>query len=322
MPSNFSVMTWNLENLYLPGGQFGPKTQADYDRKLANLARTILAIAPDVIGVQEVGDAEALLALQNELNGLYPSLAISSKPDKRGIRVGLLSKLPLTNVVDIDQFPLEALNKIELTYKEKPSAESPVETTTMKDMGRGALKATVTIAGLDIHIVTAHLKSKLITYSGGRRSPSNENERAREAGAAVIRRTGEAVTLRVCVNNLITGNTNPVILLGDFNDGPEAVTTQILMGPADGSLARRDKGDDVRLYNLVEYIPPERRYSRIYKRKGEMIDHIMVSYELIFRRQFVDSFIEPIQSITESTEERRDEPFSDHAPVYARFELL
>ena len=32
-----AVGTWNLENLYRPGGQFGPKTQEAYEAKLATL---------------------------------------------------------------------------------------------------------------------------------------------------------------------------------------------------------------------------------------------------------------------------------------------
>jgi hypothetical protein len=47
-----TVGTWNLENLYRPGGQFGPKTQAAYDAKLDTLAATITAIAPDVLAVR------------------------------------------------------------------------------------------------------------------------------------------------------------------------------------------------------------------------------------------------------------------------------
>ena len=58
-----AVGTWNLENLYRPGGQFGPRTQAAYEAKLATLAATITLLAPDVLAVQEVGQPEALADL-------------------------------------------------------------------------------------------------------------------------------------------------------------------------------------------------------------------------------------------------------------------
>ncbi len=33
-----TLMTWNVENLFLPGSPSGPKTQQIYDAKLAGLA--------------------------------------------------------------------------------------------------------------------------------------------------------------------------------------------------------------------------------------------------------------------------------------------
>ena len=53
-----AVGTWNLENLYRPGGQFGPKTQEAYEAKLAALAATITRLSPDVLAVQEIGQSD------------------------------------------------------------------------------------------------------------------------------------------------------------------------------------------------------------------------------------------------------------------------
>ncbi|MEW2330615.1 endonuclease/exonuclease/phosphatase family protein [Micromonospora chersina] len=69
----------------------------------------------------------------------------------------------------------------------------------------------------------------------------------------------------------------PTILCGDLNDGPDAVTTVLLEGPADGDVHRPDKGDAVRLYNLGRRLPPARAYSRIYQGRGELIDHILAT---------------------------------------------
>ncbi len=46
-------------------------------------------------------------------------------------------------------------------------------------MGRGALHITITLAGEACHVVTAHLKSKLLSFPGGRSAPTDEDERAR-----------------------------------------------------------------------------------------------------------------------------------------------
>ena len=52
-----TIATWNLENLFLPGSESGPPDQETFERKLDALAATITEIAPDVLAVQEVGDA-------------------------------------------------------------------------------------------------------------------------------------------------------------------------------------------------------------------------------------------------------------------------
>ncbi len=54
MPVPFSVMTWNVENLFLPGHEPGPETAAIFGRKLRNLAATLSAVAPDIVALQEV----------------------------------------------------------------------------------------------------------------------------------------------------------------------------------------------------------------------------------------------------------------------------
>jgi endonuclease/exonuclease/phosphatase family metal-dependent hydrolase len=308
---SFNVMTWNLENLFPVGSPSGPKSPEIYEQKMRNLAQTILAIAPDILAVQEVGDPATFADLQRRLGDRYPYTILSSHPDPRGIRVGLVSRLPLVQAREFHDFPTGSLTN------QTDSNGTPIH-----DMGRGALKATVVISpGLLINVLTTHLKSKLVTYSGGRRYPLDEDERARETGVALVKRNAEAVALRVYLNHLMTNNDDPLILMGDLNDGPDAVTSQILVGPEDRSLTQRDKFDDVRLYNLAEYIAPARRYSRLYHKNRELIDHILVSHELIFRRRQVDSYVEPIESIDQDTEARRAAVFPDHAPVFARFEI-
>jgi hypothetical protein len=71
------------------------------------------------------------------------------------------------------------------------------------EMGRSALAATVEVDGGPLTVVTAHFKSKLISYArkqgvvgGSKFAPNDEGERLRYAGYAILRRTGEAMTVR------------------------------------------------------------------------------------------------------------------------------
>jgi hypothetical protein len=61
------IGTWNLENLFRPGSQAGPKSQQAYEAKLTALAKTITTLAPDVLAVQEEGQPEALKDLIDRL---------------------------------------------------------------------------------------------------------------------------------------------------------------------------------------------------------------------------------------------------------------
>jgi endonuclease/exonuclease/phosphatase family metal-dependent hydrolase len=308
-------MTWNVENLFRPGTEFGPESQDIYDAKLAYLAQKIsIDIDADVIALQEIGSPEAFADLRNAVATSHPHGSLSTHPDGRGIRVGFISKLPISNVEEYSDFPPQGLNGI-------PNGGGG----TLTQLGRGALKVAVTLTDNTIvNLVTVHLKSKLITYPGGRFSPQNEEERAFFTGLALVRRTAEAVAVRIEANRLTLGNTPPCIVLGDLNDEPTALTTQIFFGPPGGQASPSptpNLSNDVRLHSLHAHIPEDHRFSRISGRSRELIDHILVSYELVFRRRQVDSFTDDITSVSLDPQNRRNEAIPDHAPVFARFEM-
>lgn len=328
----FKVMTWNLENLFQPETEFGPDTEAKYTEKLNSLADVILELNPDVLAVQEVGTQDAFRDLITLLQGRYSHEKLSDNPDPRGIRVGFLSKLPIEDSEEIVDFPQEGLPSV-------PNIDSEGNFSNVTRLGRGALRIKVSPASnFPVHLITAHLKSKLLTFpsSSGRSrfTPRDENERAQVAGIALLKRTAEAVALRVKANELLEdSDRNALILLGDLNDVTEAATTQLLQGPSGSEIGtagfdRPDRGDDTRLFNLAPLIPEERRFSRIYKGSQELIDHILVSQELLpgQPRQLpkVDSHVDAIGSLPSVSDEpsrRQGALGSDHAPVTATFEL-
>jgi len=327
--ANFKVMTWNIENLFLVGNESGSKTPEEYTRKLKSLSDVILKLDPDVLAAQEIGDLEAFEELVALLQGRYPHVRVSTSPDARGIRVGFLSKLEIEEHEDIKTFPEGGLLKV-LGYVTEESV------TEITKMGRGALRILVRPKqDVPIHLINAHLKSKLLTFSSStgqaRFNPKNENERAQVAGLALLRRTAESVALRVKANELLENSDQQrLIVLGDLNDVSSAATTQILQGPTGSEIgtsgfARRDKGDDTRLFNLAPRIDEERRYSRIHRNSKELIDHIFASQELLLGElPAVDSHVDltnPLPSISDDPNQRQGKPGSDHAPVTAIFDL-
>jgi endonuclease/exonuclease/phosphatase family metal-dependent hydrolase len=319
------VMTWNLQNLFEAGAPDGPKTQAQFDAKIASLAAVINGFAPHVAALQEVGSESALAVLQAALSPKLPYRMVG-RPDPRGIRVALLSRRVLRDRVDVTLFPPELLPV--QSGDDPPGLEGPP---TLNQLGRGALQATIRHAGVDVTIVACHLKSKLLTYPDGRFFPRDEGERARFAGYALNRRAAEAVTVRCHLNTVLDGQgvTRPVVLAGDLNDEPTAATTQILTGPPGSEIGtdgfdRPDAGDGNRLWNLAAYLPPGERFSRRYRDRGELIDHILVSHHLVQRigNQDVHTVSAgPLPSIADDPNATRGTPGSDHAAVTAVFDL-
>lgn len=102
----------------------------------------------------------------------------------------------------------------------------------------------------------------------------------------------------------------------------------ILQGPAGSEIGtagenRPDQGDAYRLFNLAPLIPEAERFSRVYRGRGELIDHILATNAT---RPLVTSVAtrtggEQLESITDSPTVRRDSPYSDHAIVLAEITL-
>ena len=197
-------------------------------------------------------------------------------------------------------------------------------------MGRGGVRITVQSgSGKPVRLVTTHLKSKLLTYPGGRFQPRDEDERARFAAYALYRRSAEAATLRVSITTMLmdAGGDRPLILTGDLNDTVQAATTQLLLGPPGSEIGTRgfdqsDQGDRQRLWNLAPLMPAGKDYSRINQGRKELIDHVLVSAALVkpLDAISVEAIIpQQLPSITTDPNARRDQPSSDHAPVVASF---
>jgi endonuclease/exonuclease/phosphatase family metal-dependent hydrolase len=331
--TTFKAMTWNVENLFRPKPEADEEVKQRYQSKLELLAHVIGRLDPDVVALQEVGGEdgeEPLDDLQQALGGSHPHRALSAFRDGRDIQVAFLSKYAVDDQEDLVNFPEgPALDIHDLDEAGDPR---PIER-----MGRGALRVRVTKDELTVELITAHLKSKLLTFPGGRFTPRNEGERAQVAGIALMRRTAEAVTLRIRVNGLLEGGESiPLVLLGDLNDVPEAQTSLLLNGPPGSQIGtlgfgRPDEGDDARLFNLAPVIPQERRFSRIERGRPELLDQVLASVEFFpiggdgkRRLPEADShvdFRDRLPSVGDDPAEREEDVAPDHAPVTATFDL-
>ncbi|MEM7671103.1 MAG: endonuclease/exonuclease/phosphatase family protein, partial [Pseudomonadota bacterium] len=145
--------------------------------------------------------------------------------------------------------------------------------------------------GTAVRVLGAHLKSK---------RPMNLDKQEREndvvaphadaigQALASIRRTAEAAALRIVLNQSMSGNETPHVLMGDLNNGSLSVSTGILTGEPrykliESGRAVKGKSADKGMYSvetLMHYrTQGHTNYTHIYENKLEVLDHILVSEE-------------------------------------------
>lgn len=250
--------------------KFQKYTPEEYAWKLDWMADQLLTLDADIIGFQEVFEEQALNdvlsevekrgALANETNlpdaskryhkkaifrklafGGYKTASLAFAPNtsdggpgERRPGLAILSRFGFSETPEIIQdlpdpihIPMSALG-----------GEEDAGHFTLRRLSRPILKARIPVAGTVVTVFNCHLKSKLGEFI----RPQGEDfsreavltaydpvGRAMGALRAALRRMAEAWVLRrEIVDELDKGH--PVMVLGDFNDGEHAVSSEIISG--------------------------------------------------------------------------------------------
>lgn len=313
-----TITTWNVQNFSQNSDEFADKL--DY------LAGTLEALGAEIVALQEILDTEALHDLADRLGFNH----FAADPDGRGNRVGFLTRNAIVGQPrQIDQWqlpPAEEVRALSNSGEIVVNAEFP----------RPALQITVSHNGGQVDIITAHMKSKLLTFSGGF-STTDESLRAQTGYFALQRRAAEATSIREHVTGIFAAGRD-VIVLGDFNDVHEAATTQLLFGPSgsqprgpedatrtSSAFQRSDNGDPRRLFNVTRLIEEQVRWSRKHNGQKELLDHILASEGLMPRDENGLRQVPTLSILNEDTPNligtnpTLGGVIPDHAPVTATF---
>ncbi|HVK22102.1 MAG TPA: endonuclease/exonuclease/phosphatase family protein [Actinokineospora sp.] len=324
------VGTFNVLNLALPDVPYYPDERpysvAEFDRKATWIGEQLRRMGAHVVGFQEVF-AEAALREVCERSGVFAGATVAAPgaDGASGPRVGLVTKLPLAEpVTSISDFP--------------PGVTAPVDGIGLPvgTFSRPVLRARIAVTPtLTVTVFVVHLKSKRPITDPA--APEHDpREEALGKARSLIRRTAEAAALRFLVLDEIVGNTRPAIVLGDLNDGPRAVSTEIVTGDnpsrfwPSGRELRAAYWDRV-LYSAHEIqarnIGRDVSYSHIFNSHYENLDHILVSQEFYDRnparlgelsnlRHFNDHLVD-----NQLSDDRPDRTTSDHAQLVAEIDL-
>ena len=313
MQQEIRFATFNVLNLAPPGAKLYdnllPVTAEEYEAKLAWTARQIDLLDADVIGFQEIFSQDCLRAVLARTHKYRDAVHVGFDPDPAAERL-------TPSVALVSRLPLAAPGVAHAQYPEGVAV--PDATRDADRFSRALIHASVVVApDVTVDVVVVHLKSKRPDYRNG-----DSGEDPLLFGLAclrsLVRRGTEAVALRVLLTAMAKEHQRPQVVLGDFNDTADAVTTTIVLGAGTPMSARlfdayqlQQRQDHLR--HVGWSISHEGQYSTI--------DHILVSEA--FNPALPDAIGEVIDVIYLNDHVVMALPeASDHGQVLARIRLF
>lgn len=271
------VGTFNLRNLALPGQQFYNEqyTVEEFAQKQQWIGEQLHRMRADIIGFQEVFHEQALeQVVANSPCQDYQMVVATPITDTPA--VALISRLPIQQYTIIRDFPAAARLDIQSPELSLTHFSRPVLSVRLRLSEQ-----------VECTVLVVHLKSKRPIYPEGvdRQDPM---ERAKGQARSLILRAAEAVALRLVLMEVLQNQDHPVIVMGDFNDGGLAVTSQLISGAAPQRNMESEQKQriwDVLLYHVKDIQARQSYgdfyYTHIHNGHYESLDHIMVSQELV-----------------------------------------
>jgi endonuclease/exonuclease/phosphatase family metal-dependent hydrolase len=330
-PARYATLmmaTCNVLNLALPGRHFyegqDPYTQTEFERKVSWLGERFRALNADVLAVQEVWDEAALRAAVARSGLQYGFVAVPGAENGDGQigaqgtpRVGIVTRLKVDWVQSLTDFPEAARIQVPglglHTRFERPPLLAMLR-----------LKH-----GQPVCVITAHLKSKrpkFLEDASGLRIEDTADPAVQALASlrSLVMRASEALALRLKVVDLLHRTQLPLVLMGDLNDGPHSVTTQLI---AATSQVAYDKGAlDHALFSAwdVQGEAAMRRdvaYSHIHQGYPEVLDQLLVSEQFVATSRRSIGDVRRVEVFNDHLFEGRDRSRSDHGFVRALMRL-
>lgn len=322
------VATCNVLNLANPGRTFynnqDPYTHAEFERKLTWLGQRLHALNADVLAVQEVWDDAAFKGALGRSGLHYDFVAVPGAENNvtqagaHGTpRVGIATRLKVEALQSFSEFPpgfqVEVPGLGAHTHFERPPL---IATLRMKH-------------GQTLNVLTAHLKSKRPKFLQDAQGAPLEDRDDRKVMAlaslrSLIMRGAEAMALRCLVIDVLHRTSMPLVVLGDFNDTPDSVTTQLIC--ATNEIAYDRSARDVALFNAYELqgdaaLKKDVAYSHIHQGSPSVLDQILVSEEFLPNGRNSVGDVRRVDYFNDHLHEGRDRTRSDHGFVRALLRL-
>ncbi|CUI09794.1 endonuclease/exonuclease/phosphatase family protein [Massilia antarctica] len=313
MQQEIRFATFNVYNLAPPGVKLYdnllPSTPEEYEAKLNWTARQIDLLDADVIGFQEIFSQAALREALARTRRYRDAFHVGFDPDPGAERL-------TPSVALVSRLPLAAPGVAHLQFPE--GVALPPGSREADRFSRAVIHAPVIVSpDCTVDVVVVHLKSKRPDYRNG---DSSEDPQlyALACLRSLIRRGTEAVALRVFLSKLAREHQRARVVLGDFNDVADAVTTMIVLG--NGNTLGERMFDAYQLQQRQDHLRHV-GFSIVHDNHYTTIDHILVSEQ--FNAALPDALGEVVDVVYLNDHVVLELPeASDHGQVLARIRLF
>lgn len=321
------LASFNVENLTVE-----PDAAAPLAARLDILRPQLERLAADVLCLQEV-DATKGGSGGRELKALEILLKETSYRDFHlASTVDIASGHPRDkhNLVILSRWPIRrsaqyANDLVRTPAYERATVVPPDRAPTPIHWDRPILHAEVDLpSGGTLHVVNMHLRAPLAAFVPGQKtgpfSWKSVTGWAEGYFLAAVKRAGQALEARMLVDRLFDQDPSALIVVaGDFNAEEREVPLRIIVGDAEdtgsGALTHRA------LVVLEHSLPENQRFTVIHRGQHLMLDHLLVSRQLLSRYRGIEIHNEALGDELVAYTLIDAAPDSYHAPIVARFEF-
>jgi hypothetical protein len=329
------IATFNLENLDAdPIDPQARKKGPSLADRIQILRPQLMRLRADILCLQEVnaqdvpGGERKLDALEQLLRSTpYENYDLVATHTAEGPHKPFQER----NLVILSRHPItqhtELLNKNIAKPLYRQLTAVPAQTDA-REIGweRPLLYAQIDLgAGRPLHVINAHLKSKIPTPINGQYVPKEYSWRCVSAWAegyfiSAMKRVGQALEARYLIDEIFEGDASAwIVICGDFNSDYDDTPVSAIRGAVEET-GNPDLANRV-MVPCEFSVPESARYSLLHLGQKIMLDHILASRSLLTYYRGTEIHNEALPD--ESGAFRTDVKFpeSDHAPVVADFAI-
>ncbi|MBL4613299.1 MAG: endonuclease/exonuclease/phosphatase family protein [Magnetovibrio sp.] len=324
----FRIATFNMESLDEP-----PRARASLDSRIKALRPQLVRLRADILCLQEVNGQLQEDATKRSLHALDAVLkgtqyedyhrAVTQSPSGRGVR-------DRHNLVTLSRFPIIDAQEVWNHLVEPPlfrctTSDPPQNGPMPVHWDRPFLYVDVDLGeGQKLVVVNVHLRAPRAAFVAGqkhdRHSWKTMSGWAEGYFLATIKAAGQALEVRTFLDRLFDLDPEALVcVVGDFNSDDDQAPVRIIKGDEEdtgsGEFAPR------MLIAAERSLPLSQRFSVIHRGRGHMVDHILVSAQLLGWLGHVECHNEALHDEVNSPAAVAGAPESYHAPVLAELQM-